>query len=323
MNNVNQISKLASKYGYAKYMIERYLKLFGLNETEELLEANEKKIKKSIRINSNKVNVAALINRMEKKGFRFEKIPWDPNGFYVRREPYSIGASVEYLLGYYFIEKAASMIPPNLLNPNENDLILDMCSAPGGKLVQLADLMNNEGCIIGIDSNRSRIRSLRSNIMRMGVSNAILYRMDASNFSNFGIKVDKILLDAPCTGEGLIAFDKKRKTSRKYEDILFCSNIQVKLLEEAVKCVKINGIIVYSTCSIAPEENELVIDQVLNNGNLKILELGLDFGDPGMTEFFGNKVDKGLLKARRFYPHKTGTQGFFICKLQKLGEIDA
>jgi 16S rRNA C967 or C1407 C5-methylase (RsmB/RsmF family) len=153
----------------------------------------------------------------------------------------------------------------------------------------------------------------------MGVSNTVLYRMDASNFSNFGIKVDKILLDAPCTGEGLIPFDRKRKTSRKYEDILFCSNIQVKLLEEAIKCVKNDGIIVYSTCSIAPEENELVIDRFLKNENLKILDLGLDFGDPGLTEFFGNKVDQSLIKARRFYPHKTGTQGFFICKLKKWG----
>ena len=300
-------------------MIKRYLKLFGLEETRELLEANEKRINNALRINSIKIDPNNLIDRMKKKGFRFKKIPWDPNGFWVEKEPYSIGAALEYLLGYYYIQKASSMIPANLLKTTDSDIVLDMCAAPGGKLVQLANLMHNKGCLIGIDSNKNRMKSLRSNVLRLGIKNTILYRMDATKFVEFNINIDKILLDAPCTGEGLIPFDKKRKTSRTYEDIIFCSNIQLQLLKAAIKIVKKNGIIVYSTCSISPEENELVINQVLKEKNIEIIDTGLDFGEPGLISCFGQKVNNQLLKARRCYPHKIGTQGFFVCKLKKLG----
>jgi len=300
-------------------MIERYIKLFGLQETCELLEANDRSFFKSIRINSFRISPYKLISRMEKYGFKFKKIPWDTNGFYILKEPYSIGATSEYLQGYYFLQKAASMIPAIILNPNKNDVILDMCAAPGGKLIQIADMMHNEGCIIGIELNRNRIKSLRSNISRCGVKNSILLRMDAAEFLNLGIEVDKILLDAPCTGEGLIPFDKKRKTSKSLQDIYFCSSIQEKLLTTACQIVKIGGTIVYSTCSIAPEENELVIDKVLNKYSIQIVDIDFKIGCPGITEFFNIKVNDDLLKALRFYPHKTETQGFFVCKLKRIG----
>ena len=315
---MDQIDKLASKYRYPRYMIERYLKLFGLNETKELLEANTKKIKKSIRINSIKIDPQVLISRMEKKGFRFSPISWEPQGFYIEKEPYSIGATSEYLQGFYFVQRAASMLPAIVLKPNKNDLILDMCASPGGKLIQIADMINNEGCIIGLDLNRERIKSLRSNISRCGIKNTLIYRMDAAEFPKSGIKVDKILLDAPCTGEGIIPFDESRKTSRMYDDILLCSQIQLKLIKAAIKCLKKGGTIVYSTCSIAPEENELVINTVLKENTVEIIDTGLSIGQPGLTEFFNKKLNNKLKKARRFYPHKTNTQGFFICKLKKL-----
>jgi len=210
------------------------------------------------------------------------------------------------------------MLPAIVLKPNKNDLILDMCASPGGKLIQIADMINNEGCIIGLDLNRERIKSLRSNISRCGIKNTLIYRMDAAEFPKSGIKVDKILLDAPCTGEGIIPFDESRKTSRMYDDILLCSQIQLKLIKAAIKCLKKGGTIVYSTCSIAPEENELVINTVLKENTVEIIDTGLSIGQPGLTEFFNKKVNNKLKKARRFYPHKTNTQGFFICKLKKL-----
>ncbi|MHA1696451.1 MAG: NOL1/NOP2/sun family putative RNA methylase [Candidatus Helarchaeota archaeon] len=313
---MNDVEKIASKYQYSKYMVARYLKLFGLEETYELLEANERKIKKSIRVNSFNIKPHKLIKRMEENGFEFSKIEWDKNGFYIDKEPYSIGATSEYLQGYYYIQKAASMIPVNILDISQNDIVLDMCAAPGGKLIQAADIMNNNGCIIGIEYDKDRIKSLRSNISRCGIKNAILFRMDAAKFPEFNYKVDKILLDAPCTGEGLIPFDKSRKKSRSFEDIITCSSIQIKLLNAAIESVKIGGIIVYSTCSIAPEENELVINNFLNKGKIEILDTGLKWGKSGIINVFGNAISEDLLKAKRFYPHKNGTQGFFVCKLK-------
>ncbi|MBD3230483.1 MAG: NOL1/NOP2/sun family putative RNA methylase [Candidatus Lokiarchaeota archaeon] len=318
---VNKASELSSEYAYSKYIIERYIKLFGLKETIELLKANEIRINKSIRVNSLSIDPDILIERLERKGFEFERIPWDSNGFYVKKSPFSIGAAIEYLLGYYYVQKAASMIPAIILAPNERDTVLDMCAAPGGKLVQIANLMENQGCLIGLDLDMNRIRSLKSNISRMKISNTIIYRMDATDFGGFDFKVDKILLDAPCTGSGLIPFDKSRKTSRTYEDIIFCSKIQQELLRTAIKVLKNNGIIVYSTCSISPEENELVIDKILQEyENIKVTEINLKFGEKGMANFFCNRVSEELMKAKRFYPHKNGTQGFFICKLKKIGQ---
>lgn len=317
MDNKSIIKKLSKNFGYLEYMIERYFKLFGKEQAINFLKAIEANFLPSIRFNTLKNDPLKLKKRLENKGFQLRKIPWIEYGFWVEKGKYPLGATTEYLLGYYYIQRAASMIPALELSPDPTDIVIDMCAAPGGKTTHLAQLMGNEGVILAFDINRERMKSLRSNLSRCGVKNTIIFRTDALKLEQIGIQADKILLDAPCTGEGLICFDPTRKKSRKLDDILFCSNIQQELLRVAVKCTKRGGIIIYSTCAIAPEENEFVIQSIIEEKKISLLDLNINFGEPGLIEIFGSKLDPNLVKCKRMYPHLQGTEGFFICKMRK------
>ncbi|MHA1506892.1 MAG: NOL1/NOP2/sun family putative RNA methylase [Candidatus Asgardarchaeia archaeon] len=309
---------LSKRYGYLPYMIMRYLKMFGLEETKEFLESNERGLKPSIRINTLLTDIKKLLIRMRRKGFKFKRIPWTSYGFWVLREPFSLGATPEYLMGYYFKQTAASMIPPEVLKPKRDELILDMCAAPGAKTTQMAQLMSNEGIIVAVDISPRRVKSLIFNLMRCGVENTIVFNMNSRFIGRLGVKFDKILLDAPCTGEGLIPIKPERKRSRSMDDIIFMSKVQLELLKSASSVLSDGGCIVYSTCSIAPEENEFVIDEFLKeNTNFSVVPMDIEYGIPGFTEVFGKKLSDELEYSRRFYPHKNSTIGFFVCKIVK------
>jgi NOL1/NOP2/sun family putative RNA methylase len=314
------LDELCRKFQYSKYMIPRYLKIFGKDRLVDFLKGNERKLMPSIRVNTLKITKETLYERLIAKGFELEPVQLISNAFYVKKSPFSIGATTEYLLGYYYIQGVAPMIPSLLLNPTSNDIVVDMCAAPGGKTIHLAETMKNLGVILALDLNRARMKSLRSNISRCGVKNVIAIRMDAANLAELKIKnISKILLDAPCSGSGLIPIDPSRKTSRTIEDVEFCSLIQTKLIKAAIDCLITGGELVYSTCSIEPEENEYIIDQALQQFNVETMDLGIKFGEPGLTEIFKKTLSPALKKARRFYPFLQKTEGFFICKLRKVG----
>jgi NOL1/NOP2/sun family putative RNA methylase len=310
-------AKLARRFGYSTYLIDRYIKMFGSDETLTLLEANEKGLMSCIRCNTLRISPNHLFDRLEKKGFKLERIDWTSYGFRVLKESFSIGSTTEYLLGYYYIQEAASMLPSQLLAPKSSDCVVDLCAAPGGKTTQLAQIMENRGVIIAIDLNRERMRTLRSNLSRCGVANVIAYRMDGKDLPNLGITADRILIDAPCSCDGVIPFDPSRKKSRGMEDIEFCSSIQRKLVTAAIQCLPPEGELVYSTCSTAPEENEQIMAEAIEKFDIKVVDTGLNFGDEGFVEVLGVKYPDELRLARRLYPHKHGTEGFFICKLRK------
>jgi 16S rRNA C967 or C1407 C5-methylase (RsmB/RsmF family) len=172
--------------------------------------------------------------------------------------------------------------------------------------------------IIAVEQDRLRMASLKSNIIRCGVTNSLVIRGDARKLANLGYEPDKILLDAPCSGEGLIPLDPTRKTSKTMADIRYCATREDEMLDAAVNILSEGGIIVYSTCSIAPEENEYVVDDILKRyPEMEIVEIPMDFGVPGYSEPYGIRLNKTLTHARRFLPHLHGTEGFFICKMRK------
>ena len=317
--NSKLIQNLMREFSYKQYMIERYLKLFGKDQIRKFLEGNNRKLIPSIKVNTLKITKEALKEKLVKKGFELISISLVPDAFYVKKAPFSIGATTEYLLGYYYIQGVAPMLPSLLLNTTSEDIVVDMCAAPGGKTINLAQTMNDGGVILALDLNRQRMKSLRSNISRCGVRNVIAIRMDAGDLPDLHVKnISKILLDAPCTGSGLIPIDPRRKTSRDYEDIRFCSTIQTKLLRAGIKCLSTGGELVYSTCSIEPEENEFIIDNVLKESNIEIMDLDMRIGEPGLVKIFGRELSAELKKARRFYPYTQNTEGFFVCKMRKV-----
>lgn len=298
-------------------MIERYLALFG-EETEQFLQGNDRILPKTIRVNTLATTIQKETQRLQAKGIKLESIPGLPYAFHVLEAPLTLGATTEYLLGHYMLQSPASMWAVETMDPRDKRMVVDMCAAPGGKTTLISQLMNNQGAIVATDISRTRIRSLRSNLSRMRVENAFVMRMDAARLPAMGIQAEAILLDAPCTGEGLIPLDSSRKQSRTPQDVETMAKVQQKLILAGSQLLREGGTLIYSTCSFAPEENEVIIDYALQECPLKIIETGLPIGEPGFTSFFGREVDESLQLARRFYPHKHEMEGFFICKMVKL-----
>lgn len=299
-------------------MIERYIQFLGLDETLKLLEANERPLIPSIRVNTLKTSVLELKKRIEKKGNELKPIEWVPYGFNIVKVSSNLGSSHEFLQGYYYLQNIASMLSAIILDPKPNDIVIDMCAAPGSKSTHLAQLMENEGTLILIEKNLNRIPALEVNLRRMGIINSIVLNMDAINLSNMNVKGDKILLDAPCTGEGLIRQDPSRKKSKKMKDIEKMSSIQKRLLTTGLKALNSGGMLLYCTCSIAPEENELVVDEVLNkSNNFKIVEISKNYGVKGLTNVFGVNLLEDLMFSQRLYPHLHNTIGFYFCLIKK------
>ena len=267
-------------------------------------------IPQSIRVNTMKISENDLILRLNEKEIETEKINWVKYGYYIKKSPFSLGATTEYLLGYYFLQDPASMYACEVLEPE--GMVLDMAAAPGGKTTYLSQLMGGNGCIIAIEINKERIRSLKSNINRMGAENVIAIRMDSLDAEKLGLKFDRILLDAPCTGTGTMHknIEARIKTEK---DVERCTSLQRKLIRVAIKLLKEGGILVYCTCSVLPEENEFIVAEVLDEG--VILE-EVEQGVKGFTKCYDMELPRELEKTKRFYP-TLGTQGFFIAKLRK------
>ncbi|MFH1174764.1 MAG: RsmB/NOP family class I SAM-dependent RNA methyltransferase [archaeon] len=267
----------------------------------------------SLRVNTLKTSPAALQKRLAKESVILKKIPFLTNGYYYTA-PFSLGATTEYLLGHYYLQEAAAQLPAELLNPSPTDYVLDMAASPGGKTTQLAQRMRNEGIIIALDTGR--LDALRNNLERLSVKNVLVYRKDARFAKDLGMQFDKILLDAPCSGNFCTHPNYfKEKTLPGIQER---SRLQKELLKAAHTVLKARGILVYSTCSLEPEENELVIDWFLNKyQDMTLEETTSKIGDPGFTTVFGTALNPALAKTRRFWPHKHGTEGFFIAKLIK------
>ncbi len=279
--------ELSQKYGYLQYMIERYIDFLGIDETIKLLEANERDLPPSIRINTLKIRIDEIKEMLEHKGFKLKPIDWVPYGFKILNKSLNLGSLHEFLQGYYYLQNVASMLPAIILNPSPEDIVIDMCAAPGSKSTQLAQIMNNKGTLILIDKNKNRIPSLEINLRRMGVTNSIVLNFDSVKLERLNIKADKILLDAPCTGEGLIRQDISRKRSKKLEDIKKMASIQLKLLKAGLNALKPEGKLLYSTCSIGPEENELVVNKAIqNNSKFSIIKIRNQFGVNGFNRVF-------------------------------------
>ncbi|MEM5836133.1 MAG: RsmB/NOP family class I SAM-dependent RNA methyltransferase [Candidatus Aenigmatarchaeota archaeon] len=296
---------------------EKYRKMLD-EEYEKLKACLFVKPKKAIRVNRIKISREELVERLRKKGMKLEQIPWYEDGFFVENGK-DIGKTLEYFLGYYYIQEASSMIPPIILDPKPKEKVLDLCAAPGSKTTQIAMLMKNSGVIVANDDNLERIKALRINLQKMGVKNCIVTQEKGENFWKYGIKFDKVLVDAPCSGSGKIISSFSSIKLWSQANVKRLSSLQKKLLYSASKCLKENGVLVYSTCSLDPEENEEIIDFCVKNLDLTVEKIemkNLNYRE-GILEWEGKKFDESVRKAMRIFPFDNFTEGFFICKLRK------
>ncbi len=316
----DEAMKLAEKYGYPPYFIERYMNIFESDELVEFLESIEKGLKKTIRCNTLRLKECSMLKDMlERKGYLLEKTPYFTYAYRVKGKAEGLGGTIEYLLGYYYIQGLGSMFAAELLSPSKDDIIADLAAAPGGKTTHIAQLMENRGCIIAVDKSGRRITKLVNNLRRMGVNNTIVVKADVLEIKGWERKYDKILLDAPCTGEGLIIFKRERRFSKTLADLERMSNVQYRMLLKALDMLKPGGLLLYSTCSIAPEENEYVISKVLHSrSDVKTVPTRFaSAGSPGITHYMGVEFDESLSNCMRLYPHRDGTEGFFYCLIRR------
>ncbi|NOZ81614.1 MAG: RsmB/NOP family class I SAM-dependent RNA methyltransferase [Candidatus Micrarchaeota archaeon] len=302
---------------FPEKFVERYRKILG-DETEKFLEYMSKPLKKSIRVNTLKIDVSECLRRLEERGILLEKIPWTESGFWVRQKEGLIGYTLEHILGYIYVQEAASMIPPIVLAPREDELILDMAAAPGSKTGQMAEMMNNTGLILANDVSVKRIKSLRFNMEKLGVINvAVIMRDGRFLWKKYPGVFDRVLLDAPCSSEGSIRKDWGVLNRWSPRLVKRMSRLQISLLDSAVRCVKHGGEIVYSTCTLAPEENEMVVDTVLRrHRDLRIEKIKIPaVTRPGLIKWEKREFDPSLEDTVRIYPQDNDTQAFFVAKL--------
>jgi NOL1/NOP2/sun family putative RNA methylase len=310
--NSTESASLAAKYGYDEWLVGRFLEY--VPEVKDFLSKMERPPTQYIRVNTLKTSRDDLRSRLRSKGFELKSTVL-PEVLAVDNAPLATGATTEYLLGYYYIQDLSSCMAVAALDVAEGQTVLDVAAAPGGKTTFIAQKMKNTGAIIALEPNGRRARSMSFNIARCGVYNTCIFRMDGLQAGKFEMKFDRVLLDAPCSCEGVIAKDVTRKTSHTPQDVEYCSRMQVRLIEAAARLVKPAGILVYSTCSFAPEENEMVVDRLLKKfGNIAVEPL--KYGSRGLTKFGDLMFDSQLKNTQRLYPHVHDTTGFFIARLR-------
>tara|TARA_Y100000310_G_scaffold111916_1_gene110324 strand:+ start:13263 stop:14216 length:954 start_codon:yes stop_codon:yes gene_type:complete len=307
--------------------IERMTKLLNNKEdVEKFFETAKTKPRKSIRVNTLKISPEKLKKRLEEKGWKLSEIKNHPEILRIESQlqPGELGKTKEHLLGYYYVQEITSMMPIIALKPNSDDILLDCCAAPGSKTTQAAGLMNNQGTVLANDLNIGRIRILSANLERQSITNTIITRHDAVTLSQklrkLNLTFDKILIDAPCSGEGNIRVSPRTYLEWSENLLKSLSRKQKKIASEILTLLKPGGEIIYSTCTHSPEENEEVVQYLLdNNPNLEIQPINLPIKSrPGITSWKNKKFHQSLKLAHRIYHHDNDMEGFFLCKIKKI-----
>jgi len=317
---VEQLRKdLCSYYSYNEYLMGQLMETFPLPELVEFLEANETPRPITIRTNTLKTRRRDLAQALINRGVNLDPIgKWSKVGLVVYNSQVPIGATPEYLAGHYILQGASSFLPVMALAPQENEKILDMSAAPGGKTSHIAALMKNTGMLFANDANPERAKAIVGNLHRLGVTNSVVMCYDGRKLPSIGKGYSRVLLDAPCSGTGVISKDPSAKTSKDDKDISTCSRIQKELILAAIDCTEAGGHIVYSTCSVLVQENEWVIDYALSKRHVQVVSTNLDFGREGFTRFQKLRFHPSLKMTKRFYPHTHNMDGFFVAKLKKI-----
>jgi len=306
------------KLNFKEKFLERYSKLTDL---DKFLEYSQIYLRRSIRVNTLKISIKELKSRLE-KDWRLTQVPWCKEGFWIEHrteDRRDIGNLLEHSLGYFYVQEAASMIPPIILNPKRDAVVLDMAASPGSKTTQLAAIMKNTGIIIANDVDYTRLNALSINLERCGISNAVITLMHGRSFKNLENSFDYVLLDAPCSGTGTIR--KSAKTAEIWNPNMIkrLAGVQKLLIDTAFLCLRKNGILVYSTCSLEPEENEAVVNFLINKyPNAKLEKINLKIKrSSAILEFENNRYSKEIKNCLRIWPQDNNTEGFFVAKIKK------
>jgi 16S rRNA (cytosine1407-C5)-methyltransferase len=307
-------------------ILEYLKKIYDKKTTNQYLEFINSEPSQYLRVNTLKTNPSFLSEILFKNyKIKCEPVPGIPNCLKVVSGNKIAGKTVQHIVGGYYIQSLSSMLPPIALNPNENNTVLDLCSAPGSKTTQLGEIMKNNGTLIANEIALDRVKMLVFNIDRMNLINTGVVHSKGELLSKIYCNYfDKILVDAPCSGLGIIQKKNEVNDWWSAERTSVLGDLQLRLLIAAIKMVKPEGEIVYSTCTLTVEENELILNKVLEKYPVELIDIDLPIKTHDAYTYYNEtSLNPSLSKARRVWPWEINSEGFFIAKLKKIGNSDS
>lgn len=293
-----------------EFLVEKLQKQYGKEISQKILEGYNKKRKTTFRVNTLKANVQEVEEILKEKEIKYQKVKWYKEAFIINNAK-EIEELEIYKNGKIYMQSLSSMLPPIVLAPKENEDILDMASAPGGKTTQIATLTNNKANITACEMNKIRAEKLKYNIEKQGATSVYVMEVDSRRLSDY-FSFDQVLLDSPCSGSGTINSEDINLQKYFTEKLINkCKKTQFELLTKAIKVLKPGKEMVYSTCSILAEENEEIIQKILDKFNCKIIPITFE----GVEEIpkLPTKIEGTLcVLPNELY------EGFFIAKIKKI-----
>jgi 16S rRNA (cytosine967-C5)-methyltransferase len=299
---------LAVMYSHPHWMVKRWVKRFGQEETGKLLAANNERPGLALRINKLKAQPGEFLKMLDEQGIQYSGST-HVDYFVKVKSLTRIGQMELFRKGYFTIQDESAILPCLLLAPKPGERVLDLCAAPGGKTTAMAEMMKNEGEIVAIDKYETKLTFIRAACERLGLRNVQLLAVDSATLESS--QADKVLLDAPCSGLGVLTKKPDIKWKREITDVLKLSIMQSELLENAARLVKPGGVLVYSTCTIEPEENQDLI--------ARFLAAHPEFSLDDARKFVNGAVVNAQ-GAVETYTHKHGMDGSFAVRLVKKSE---
>lgn len=292
--------------------IEHYKLLLGENY-EKYIDELQYYLPKAVRLNPLKNPPKDTKKRLEKY-FTLKPIPWCKNAYWVSGERRDVGNTIEHQLGYFYIQEAASMLPPIVLDPKPGETVLDIAASPGSKTTQMAAMMDNQGIILANDKGM-RLRPLGINVQKCGCSNVLITNMDGRRLRT--LEFDRVLADVPCSATGTIQRSMQAATMWNPKFFVKLRELQFQLARAAYTALRPGGRMVYSTCTLEPLENEGVVTHLVQLG-AKVLPIDLPIKrENAYLSWDGIEFDKSVVNCLRIHPYTNRTEGFFVTLLEK------
>ena len=315
--NKDKIQYLSLRYSYPKWMVARWIEQHGVDWTVAFCEVSNQVAPLCVRTNTLRTNRDDLAELLKQEGVEVNYSVIAPEGLRLRKYPTLTQLSA-YKRGWFQVQDESSMLTTHILDPHPEEFIIDVCAAPGGKTTHIAQIMQNRGTIFAFDISESKLSLIKENCQRIGVEIVTPMKFDASFICEpFTNKADRVLADVPCSNLGILRRHPDIRWRKTQSQIIALSELQYTILKSASSYLKPNGILVYSTCSIEPEENEQVV--------MRFLSEHPNFEIENVTTFlptFNGRRSENLVSGTGYmqtYPHLHDMDGFFVARMKRRG----